>query len=188
VRALNLKTGSPFFKKIKILGVANDKVRETITQATFSESLMNLYSKDLMSDRDTYKRGKIPARFEGKELLGKPLRNLFINEEDGKIAQLMWNYFSAVEEKWPHAWNDTENNYLLNKSTGFVALMRFFKDVYLSFGKIGEVIRKEDFASIFNLINIDENNFVKEVYIPGSSGQAQLYRDLVEESEINTTE
>lgn len=184
VRALNQKEGSPFYKKIKILGVANDKERETITQATFSKSLMDLFSKDLMSDRDLYKRGKTPSEFEGKELIKRPLRNIFIQKEDGKIAQLMWNYFAAVKNRWSIAWDDTTNTFILNKSTGFIALMRFFKEVYLSFGRIGDVISEEEFEGIFNTIDIDESDFVKEVYIPGSSGQGQLYRDLIEKAHL----
>jgi len=44
-RALNAKEGSPFYKKIKILGAANN-ISETITQATFVESLLKYVSKD----------------------------------------------------------------------------------------------------------------------------------------------
>lgn len=188
VRALNQKEGSPFFKKIKILGVANDKKRETITQATFSENLMKLFSKDLMSDRDVYKRGRVPSKFEGKELLNRPLRNMFIEKEDGKIAQLIWNFFSAVEHRWPNAWHDTTNTYILNKSTGFIALMRFFRDVYVSFERIGEVINEEEFHGVFNNINIDESSFVKDIYIPGSSGQGKLYRDLIEKANLTSSD
>lgn len=68
VRALNQKQGSPFKDKIKILGTAVDKEKETITQATFSESLIKLYSKDPMDDRNTYRKGNTPSKSDASDL------------------------------------------------------------------------------------------------------------------------
>ena len=192
-RALTAKEGSPLYKKIKILGTA-ENITETITQSTFVEALLKYITKDAQLDRDFYRRNKNNHESkltytEGKDTESLFLRNMFIDDvKDIKIAQLLWNYFFAVKKKWPNAWDDTTNTYILNKSTGFIALMRFFKNAYLSFNKVGQVITKEEFTTIFQNIGIDENNFVKEVYIPGSSGQGQLYRDLLERSMLNSTE
>lgn len=191
-RALNFKEGSPFFNKIKILGTANSAT-QTITQDTFVKSLLKYITRNKQADRDFYKRNKDNAKeklpyVKGKEQQSLFLRNMFIDDNnDIQIAQLIWNYFSTVRQKWPNAWDDTTNNSILNKSTGFIALMRFFKDVYLHFDKLGEVISKEEFTQIFEKIHIDESDFVKEVYIPGSSGQGQLYRDLLKNSFMNDT-
>lgn len=189
-RALNAKEGSPFFKKIKILGTANN-ISETITQSTFVESLLKYVSKDPQMDRDFYRRNRDKRDAKLPYVTGNDekrlfLRNMFIDDiKDIKIAQLLWNYFHAVQNRWPNAWNDTSNTFILNKSTGFIALMRFFKDVYLSFGKVGAVVDKSEFEMVFHNIDIDENDFVKEVYIPGSSGQGQLYRDLLAKSNLH---
>lgn len=189
-RALNAKEGSPFYKKIKILGTANN-ISETITQATFVESLLKYISKDPQLDRDFYRRNKNKNDVKLPYVSGKDeerlfLRNMFIDDpKDINIAQLLWNYFHAVQNRWPNAWNDTSNTFILNKSTGFIALMRFFKDAYLSFDRISAIISKEEFISLFVEIDIEESDFVKEVYIPGSSGQAALYHDLLSSSGIN---
>lgn len=185
-RALNKKQGSPFYKKIKILGTAVNKELETITQDTFVRSLINYISKDPQADRNFYKvhknKKKLPLA-EGNELTRYFLRNLFIeDDEDIKIAQIIWNYFHAVENKWPSAWQNVEPNMILNRSTGFIALMRFFKDAYLSFNKIGKVISKEEFREVFHPIRLKPQDFNKERYVPGSSGQGQLYKDLLEQS------
>jgi DGQHR domain-containing protein len=186
-RALNNKIGSPFYKKIKILGTAVNKDTETITQDTFVKSLLKYITIDAQSDRNFYKKNKennskLPLVSEN-ELNKLFLRNMFImDENDIEIAQLIWNYFYAVENKWPNAWNSGSDANLLNKSTGFVALMRFFKDAYLSFNRIGAVIGKEEFIAIFANITIQEDEFTKEIYIPGSSGQGLLYRDLLQQS------
>ncbi|WP_372648250.1 DGQHR domain-containing protein [Draconibacterium sp.] len=185
VRALNAKEGSPFYKRIKILGNARNKEVETITQDTFVKNLIKYISKNPQQDRDFYKRKKrkkLPL-VEGAELERYFLRNIFIeDEEDYKIAQILWNYFHAVQKRWPEAWDNLRPNMILNRSTGFIALMRFFKHAYLHFNKIGEIVSKEEFYSIFKEIDIDERNFTKDVFVPGSSGQGELYRQLRDKS------
>jgi len=187
-RALSQKEGSPFYRKIKVLGSANRKGSETITQDTFAKNLIKYISSNPQSDRDFYKRNKEnsskkPDLIDGKELQKLFLRNIFINDEkDIKIAQILFNYFYVVDQKWPNAWRLLQPNIILNRSTGFVALMRFFKDAYLSFDKIGDVITKEEFKTIFDRIELKEEDFNKERYVPGSSGIGELYRDFLNQS------
>jgi DGQHR domain-containing protein len=189
-RALSKLENSPFYRKIKILGTAYHKETESITQDTFVKSLLRYISPDPQKDRDFYKRNKgkdanLPL-IEGKDLNRYFLRNIFIEDKkDIKIAQIIFNYFWAVNKKWPNAWGQLKDNNILNKSTGFIALMNFFKNVYLSFGKIGEVITKEEFYSIFEKIDIEEGDFNKDNYLPGTAGQGKLYRDLMERSGLN---
>lgn len=181
VRALNQKEGSPFKDKIKILGTADDKEKETITQSTFSEKIIDLISKDPMDDRNTYKKGKTPDKFSGKELERRPLRNIFIDEKDADIAKILWNFFDAVQDKWPNSWWKVEREKVLNKSTGFIALMRFFKDIYSNSGRVGEVIEKEYYLEILNNSSIKDEDFNRDNFLPGSGGQSALYKKLVDE-------
>lgn len=188
-RALNKKEGSPFYDKIKILGKA-ESVNETITQATFVESILKYITSDRQADRDFYRRNKnkkdekLPL-LEGKEKDRLFLRNLFIEDtQDIKIAQNIWNYFYAVSQKWPTAWNTVANNNILNKSTGFVALMKFFKDSYLSFNKPDNVISKESFTKCFENISLKDQDFNRDKYVPGGIGQSTLYKDLKNQSGI----
>jgi DGQHR domain-containing protein len=181
VRALNQKEGSPFKDKIKILGTADDKEKETITQATFSDSLMKLYSKDLMSDRDVYKRGNKPAKFEGKELLQRPLRNIFVNEDDTLIAKIIWEYFTSVENRWPDAWKQVKSEIILNKSTGFIALMNLFRDLYVKIGRLGELVPAEEYLKYLNRVELEDKDFNRTKFIPGSGGQSSLYKTFKEQ-------
>lgn len=188
-RALTKKEGSPLYNKIKILGTA-ERLSETITQDTFVKSLLGYITKDKQSDRDFYKRNKNDKKAKlpyatDKELKTYFLRNIFIDDfDDIKIAQIIWNYFYAVQQKWPTAWNHVKNDNILNKSTGFVSLMKFFKDCYLSFDKIGQVISKEEFESCFSKISLKDEDFNTTNYIPGGIGQGKLYKDLKEQSGI----
>lgn len=184
VRALNQKEGSPFKDKIKILGTADDKEKETITQATFSQTLIDFISKDPMDDRNTYKKGKVPEEYTDKDLERRPLRNLFISEEDAQIAKIIWNFFDAVQEKWPKAWWNVEKEMILNKSTGFIALMRFFREAYVSHNKIGSVAPKDFYLELLNKTTLKEEDFNRENFLPGSGGQSKLYKQLMEETGI----
>ncbi len=127
VRLLNEKDGSPFKDKVKMLGVADDTRKETITQATLVELLLKYISKNPMKDRDSLKRGLNLDLLGEKELENLFYRNWFLQKKDEYIAKNVWNYFNAIKNKWPIAWKD--NTKILSKSTGIIALMRFLKDV-----------------------------------------------------------
>lgn len=184
-RALTKKETSPLFDKIKILGKAESE-NQSITQDTFVKSLLKYITKDMQYDRDFYRKNKSNKNAKldyvnDKDVKNLFLRNIFIDDEtDIKIAQIIWNYFYAVQNKWPNAWNVVKDNNILNKSTGFVALMKFFKDAYLSFNKVDTVISKEEFISIFDKISLKEEDFNTQRYLPGSKGQSALYKDLKE--------
>jgi hypothetical protein len=121
----------------------------------------------------------LPEKVYGKDAEKYIFRNLFIEDQDTKIAQSIWNYFSVVSGKWPQSWSNVRPDYILNRSTGFIALMRFFRVVYLAYGKPDEVLPKEFVDTVFTKININENDFTKANYIPGSSGQGILFSQLI---------
>lgn len=184
IRALNLKDGSPFKDKIKILGVADDAEKETITQATFAQTLIKFISADPMTDRNTFKMGEIPREPKSEELFRQPLREMFLAGNDHEIAQTIWNYFSAVRKRWPEAWNLVQKDFILNKSTGFVALMDFFKRIYIQSNQIGKVLPEEYYLEILMRIKLESADFHKAKYIPGGSGKANLLRDFISLSGI----
>lgn len=180
IRLLNNENGSPFKDKIKILGKADDPQMETITQATLVENILKYISNDPMRDRDVLKRGKkinlIENRKENEKFF---LRNLFIQEKDEVIAKILWEYFSAVRIKWPQAWVNT----ILSKSTGIIALMKFFKNCYLAKAhNIGDIVAEREYSEIFDKITLKDSDFNTERYIPGVTGQNALYKDLIAQS------
>ena len=186
-KALNEKNESPFKDKIKILGSADDKEMETITQSTFVDNIVNYISEDKVKDRNTYKSGAKPIK-ANKELANKLIfRNLFIEEKDADIARIIFNYFSAVKLKWKEYWVMPKPNIVLNKSTGFISLMKFLRPVYLDLvkDKIGEVPSLQDFMRIFDRIKIDGKDINRENYKPGNAGIADFTRELKEKSNIS---
>ena len=181
VKLLNMKQGSPFKKKIKILGKATGSPFETLTQATFVECLLPYISDNPLRDRDDLKRHKklkiIEPPLTEKLIFG----NMFIEKRDAEIAKILFNYFDVVKQKWSSSWSAEEQSIILSRSTGFVALMRFLRDVYVSFQKPGEIISKREFKTIFEAISLEDENFTTDKYKPGGGGQTALYKDFLTE-------
>jgi len=183
VKLLDEKEGSPLVGMIKRLGVANDPERETITQATLVECILNYISKDgeEMKDRDILRRGLKLELISGKDLERRFLRNWFIQEKEVEISKLLWNYFTAIKKRWSNAWNQKS---ILVKSTGLIAFMKFLGPIVRHLG-IERNISVEEFSKILDTIEIDDDMFNTNRYIPGAKGQAELYKDLLFLSGLN---
>ena len=172
---------SPFKDGIKRLGSAEPhNLPGSITQAAFVESLMRYMSVEPMKDRDMYMRGMAlpiyPERIESKLIFRKYL----VKEKDMELTALVWNYFDAVRERWPDAWAARNSGAMLNKTNGFMALMRFLKDCYLDVDK--ELPSKGDFLSILRRIDMSDDEFTVDNFKPGSSGESALYQQFKERS------
>ena len=183
VRFLNGRQGSPFQGKVKMLGVALEPT-ETITQATFVDRLLRLISKNPMEDRDLLKRKKKLDRARGAQRSRQIFRDLFVDDQDHVIALILWNFFLTVQRKWPESWQEVERGNILNRTTGFGALMRFMRVAYLSIDMPGQVIQTEAFSQLMDKISIPDGTFSPEKYLPGSSGEKTLFDELVEKSQL----
>ena len=111
-------------------------------------------------------------------------RNLFIEERDAEIAKIIWNYFKAVEQRWPEAWTITQEGLILNRTTGYNALMKFLPLAYLTLGR-DAVIPTAEFKAIFDQVRLHSADFTPEHFKPGSSGQSQLFKKFVADTKIN---
>jgi DGQHR domain-containing protein len=182
-RLLNSRSESPFYHRIMILGTATGRPNETLTQAAFIDPLLKLISPtsaEAMADRDALKRKKaIPLIEEGAIRTRKLIfRNMFIREGDAKIAKVLWNYFTAVAQRWPIAWNQKQRGLILNRTTGYRALMQFLPIVILSLDLIDKVPEVSVFAGVFQKVRLTDDDLNAEEFKPGSSGQAKLRNTL----------
>jgi DGQHR domain-containing protein len=183
--ALDQNTKSPFFQKIKRLGVATEgRFNETITQATFVEASVGYVSGNPVRDRDLYMRGKTPPKVGAQESNVLIFRNMMIEERDLAIVDVIWNYFDAVRSRWSKAWDATGRGVILNRTNGFRALMRFLRPAYLHVTSPGGVPKKEQFDAIFKRIQVSDDDFNTENFPPGTSGEVKLYKALKEGSRI----
>jgi DGQHR domain-containing protein len=191
-RLLNSRSTSPFFQRIMILGTASGKPNETLTQAAFIDPLLRLICTnpaEAMNDRDTLKRDKkLEPISDGMVRTRKLIfRNMFIREEDARIAKVVWNYFEAVQERWPVAWNLKQRGLILNRTTGYRALMQFLPIMILSLDLVDELPGVSIFKEQLDKVKLTDQELNTEEFKPGTSGQAKL-RNILEFSTRLTDE
>jgi len=188
--ALDANNDSPFYERIKRLGVATPgRDYEPLTQASFVESLVRFISNDPFRDRNDILDNK---RLEGLDFDKYPFRDLFIDGEKGdlKIYQIIYNYFEAVKEKWPNAWEQKQvRGNLLPKSNAFKALMRYLRvNAYLELvgDEVGRVPSTEEFSSVFSSVDLSDEDFTTKNFAPGSGGESKFYKVLI--GELNASD
>jgi DGQHR domain-containing protein len=184
--ALDTNKKSPLFQRIKRLGTKTPgREKEPLTQAAFVESLVRFISVDPVSDRNKLLDGKKPPRATPDELKKVPFRNMFLDKQDVEIAEIIFNYFSAVRKKWPESWeNLAESGNLLPKSNAFKALMKFLReDAYLKIvgDDVGKVPSAKKFEPFFEDIDVRDSDFSTKNFVPGSGGQSMFLKMLRKE-------
>jgi DGQHR domain-containing protein len=180
VVALDRDKDSPFYRRIKRLGLATDgRVFEPVTQSTLVEGLIGYISADPRGDRDKLLRGRALEKAYGDDLYKRPLRNLFVDGKDLEIIQIVYNYFQAVRTRWPEAWDYRGQGSMLNRTNGVKALLRFFRFAYAKVAAPGDPVSAQRFLDlVFRGIPLDNKDFVTDNFVPGTSGEARLFRVL----------
>lgn len=188
---MNNRIDSPFFKRIKRLGVKTVGVNgELLTQAAFVENLIKLISKKPSLDRDILlgkkksfiglKEKKLPDNKSAdyKRLI---FRKSFIDDDDSTIAANLFNFFTAVSERWGIAWDKQNSQSVLNKTVGLIALIRLLRDIYNYYVEeniyeYGDVISENDFAKVLVKIKVQSDFFESVDAVSKSSGY--IYKHL----------
>jgi DGQHR domain-containing protein len=183
--AIDRDKSSPLYQKIKRLGVATKgRFTETLTQATVVEALLPYLSSDPVKDRDMFLRRQKPKHASADELRKLIFRNMFLDERDLDIAEVVFNFFSAVRDRWKDAWKDTGDGAMLAKTNGFRGLMRVLRPAYLHCTSPGAVVSKEEFARLFAVAKVEDAEFNTETFKPGTSGESALFHRLVAEMKL----
>lgn len=174
---------SPLYKRIKRLGVATPgRKHEPLTQASFVEALVRFISTDPVADRNMLIDGKKLKKASEDELQKCPFRNLFIEGRDLDISEIVFNYFCAVQDKWPVAWEAIEQKgNLLPRSNAFKAFMKYLKeDVYLAIvgEKIGRIPTVNEFSPYLEKVKLTDKDFTTKNFAPGSGGQSTFLKIL----------
>lgn len=184
--ALDQLASSPLHHRIKRLGTATPGRKiELLTQATFVEALMPFITSTPTLDRDVLKRGNRLATPTPAEIDKHPLRSYFVSGEDLKIADILFRYFSAVQDKWPEAWNTDEKGLILNRTNGFRALMRVLKPICKVLNAHVKLPQKDEFDKFFEKVKITDDEFTVDNFKPGTSGESLLYARLISEMELD---
>lgn len=182
--ALNQDPDGPLHDKIKRLGKAQPGKGhiQTLAQATVVKPIVDYITKDPEGERNKRYKGIFSSR-RGQDEWERFIFQPFYDDDDAAgVYKNLKNYFAAIKDKWPTAWDDAAPGIILNRTTGYAALMRFLRPVYLANCSKGEILTYSDCKEVFDKISIEPKALNKDVYVPGSSGVGRLYRDLLEQS------
>ena len=173
-RALNSMSSSPFCNRLKMLGKkeANQELA-TLSQGTFAQSIMLLYSKYPDKDKERMSVG------ENLEDDGTPLRQFFMHGLDDAILKIILNFFKALKDAYPDEWKEPATN-ILWKSTGFRGMIKALPQImkkgisegYLTYDYFNQYIGH------FKASNSDVK-FDSEHYGSGEAAQNKLCKDVL---------
>lgn len=179
--ALDSQRDSPFYKRVKRLGSATPgREKEPLTQAAFVESLVKFISVTPIEDRNRLLDGVRIKRATTSELRKTPFRNIFLDGKEVDIAEIIFNYFCAIRDKWPRSWEGvTQTGNLLPRSNAFKAFMLYLKDdLYSSLvgDDYGRIPTTSEFLHALQHIKATDSDFTKRNFAPGSSGQSAFLK------------
>lgn len=169
-RAMNKMEDSPFNNRLKMLGKKGQHQNiAVLSQGTFVSKLLTLISKDPDGDSYQLKRGKhLTSDFKF------PLRQYFINEEDGVILKILLNCFNALKQVFIVEWQNPSTN-ILWKTTGFGGVIKAFPKMYkkgVSENNLTEEFFYHCFSNLKTYMAAKNEDFSNE-YFSGGGEQLQ---------------
>lgn len=177
VLALNGHPKSPFYKRIKLYGGNYDKTDSPpLSQATMVKSIVALISTSLReSENDKYRERKDLRVCNFKKKL--PFRIYYANDEDKKIADCMFYFFSAVKRTFPQ-WNYnglSKPTNILQSTVGYEAMMKILIDILNNYSI--SLFSNNCFDEYLSKIsNIDVDNIA--LYPMSTIGKKALYNAM----------
>lgn len=93
-----------------------------------------------------------------------------------RIAEILFDYFDVVKNIWSEAWDTRQKKQVLNRSNGFRALMRAYREIYNEHGMPGgfpNITYIETYLRKSGLRDIDFNT---TMFPPGSTGESRLLK------------
>jgi DGQHR domain-containing protein len=185
VVALDRMAESPFQNRIKRLGVATEgRFGETLSQATVVKGILPYITNDPLADRDRGKRFGFWDQSLTRDFNKRIFFEFFKRNEDVKILDNLLNYFNAVRAKWPEAWARTGRGNIINRTNGFNGFIRFLRPAYLDCTTEPRVVKQEEYAAIFKLVQLRDEDFNPNRFLPGTSGSTLLFDTLIAQSGV----
>ena len=183
--SLDTDSNSPLHEKIKRIGIAHpdrEKGSETLSQATIVRGLLRHYPGDPEEEKNKGKKERSHIPVKNENWKNTIFCEFYRSDDTPSIYNILKHYFNAVAKKWPSVWYDSQATFILNRTNGYNALIRFLKDTYLNILKDEDsprVVSMEEFYDIFETMDLKAADFHSDNYKPGSSGASQLYKDLL---------
>ena len=118
---VNELKNSPFHDGLRMLG-KRVKEGQYLSQGSFTKYVMEL----LPRASDSGDASPASSYSQGKQRL---FAGLYEQKKDEQIAQVLLDFFTAVMDAYPKAWKEESDNYLIRKTVGFAALIKFLNGV-----------------------------------------------------------
>ena len=183
VLALNRDEDGPLFDKVKRLGKADPGkgMVQTLAQATVVKPIVGYITSDPDAERNKRYRGVFASRREPDAWRKFIFQPFYDADDDSGLFLCLTNYFEAVKLRWPETWDNTNAHpgLILNRTTGYAALLRFMRQVYLRNCDSGAILTREACEEVFAGINIHESELTRDTFIPGNSGISALYQRML---------
>ena len=191
-KLFNSQDNSPWKEKIKILGkniqkTDGSKTDGIMSQYSFAKEIIKLIYgggksyfalRDILKEKNkriSLKNEKSFNSFSDKYIFW----DYYVNDNEQYIYQTLLAYFMAIQNKFD-GWGDKD--YILSKTTGYIAFMKFYKDIFSKETDKEKLTQNKYFETIFQ--KIKDSNKLKELksnnYPSGIKGQNELYNDLIE--------
>lgn len=183
--SLDSDKNSALHEKIKRIGIAHPergKGIETLSQATVVRGLLRHYPGDPEEEKNKGRIAKADVPTSSESWKNSIFCEFYRADDTPTIYKIVRNYFGAVAKKWPSVWYDNQASFILNRTNGYNALIRFLRDAYLNILRDEDkprLVSEEEFTVIFNSIDLKAADFHSDNYKPGSSGSSQLYKDFM---------
>lgn len=177
-RAINSMPGSPWFRRLKMLGRKTPGSLESLSQGTFVKFLLPHLSKKPDFVRNILKKGDKPPKEDGCVF-----NEYFIKEQNSTILKILMNVFQAAKDTWSKEWEDP-TTYTLTKTQGFSGIMTALAKM-VEKGKVREDLSANYFREIFLVVKrtMDENNIQFTVeHFPSSAVGESKFRDMIHDA------
>ena len=183
VLAMNRDKEGPLFDKVKRLGKAapGKGQIQTLAQASVVKPIVDYISADPESERNRRYRGLFSSRRKPDAWRRHIFQPFYDEEDDSGVFLCLTNYFQAVKERWPEAWDNPGGRpgFILNRTTGYAALMRLLRQVYIRECNEGGILLPKSCEEVFSAIDLNDEDLTKDWFVPGSSGMSVLYWELM---------
>ena len=176
-RSMNNLSSSPFYNRLKMLGTKEpDQDLATLSQGTFAQSVMLLYSKFPNRDKDRLYNGE-----EIDEEDGTILRHYFVLGKDEIILKILLNCFTALSEVFAEEWKSPKDN-ILCKTTGFRAIIKSLPGIIRK-GYEYHNLTKDFFCQYFGQVSAyfqkNDLKFTSESFGSGEAAQNKLSNEIL---------
>lgn len=177
--SFNYDKDSPWYGNIKLLGGQSEGF---LSLSSFVKPLFNLtYPEREFYNIKNRLRAEYPSFPDFSDITVDnrryPLWRFYINRESDVIFKILLNYFNAIKSVLPDDWLNSDS--LLNKTSGYNALLKLFSDVIIIGLEQGKLTEKF-FYDLLSPLSALSGNITSFKY--GSSGlysSNNLYKDML---------